>query len=285
MTNRTATSTQSAAPIGALTPGHLDEALALSRQAGWPHRREDWALVLGLSRGFAAFEGGRLVGTALATPFGAHVATVNMVIVDEAMRGRGLGRRLMDAAMQAVAGREQRLVATRDGLPLYEKLGFRAVGQIVQRQGPAPLVKQLSPAVDWRLAAADMDRIAEIDRAATGADRAALLRTLAAAGAIAVLRDEGGVGGFVGLRAFGRGQVAGPVAARSQAEARALLEAAFARCAGGFVRVDTPDSELDAWLAAKGLAAAGGGVPMVRDPRPRPAAPFHTFALASQALG
>ncbi len=42
-------------------PQHLDAAVELSRQAGWPHRREDWALVLSLSKGFVAIENGRVV--------------------------------------------------------------------------------------------------------------------------------------------------------------------------------------------------------------------------------
>ena len=58
------------ATLDPLMPAHLDGAVALSRAEGWPHRLEDWALILGLSRGIAAFDGDRLVGTAMATPFG-----------------------------------------------------------------------------------------------------------------------------------------------------------------------------------------------------------------------
>ena len=58
-------------------PDHLPGALHLSRAAGWPHRAEDWALVLSLSQGLVALEGQRVVATALVTPFGA-VGMVNM---------------------------------------------------------------------------------------------------------------------------------------------------------------------------------------------------------------
>ena len=80
-------------------PGTSREALSqLSRQAGWPHRLEDWQMALALSGGIVALDAdGRVVGTVLVTPFRADCATINMVIVDEAMRGRGLGRKLMDA--------------------------------------------------------------------------------------------------------------------------------------------------------------------------------------------
>ncbi len=33
------------------------------------------------------------------TPYGDDCATINMVIVDASMRGRGVGRRLMDEAL------------------------------------------------------------------------------------------------------------------------------------------------------------------------------------------
>ncbi|MEK1933437.1 MAG: GNAT family N-acetyltransferase, partial [Pararhizobium sp.] len=38
---------------------HLEDAVALSRQAGWPHRLEDWQMALALSRGIVAIEDGR----------------------------------------------------------------------------------------------------------------------------------------------------------------------------------------------------------------------------------
>jgi GNAT superfamily N-acetyltransferase len=86
-------------------PEHLHGAVLLSRQAGWPHRREDWPTVLALSAGFVALEGDRVAGTALVTRYGSEAATIHMVIVDTAMRGRGIGRRLMHFALLAVEGR------------------------------------------------------------------------------------------------------------------------------------------------------------------------------------
>ena len=34
-------------------PEHVEAAAALSRAAGWPHRKEDWALISRLSDGIA----------------------------------------------------------------------------------------------------------------------------------------------------------------------------------------------------------------------------------------
>ncbi|MGX5733694.1 GNAT family N-acetyltransferase [Bosea thiooxidans] len=274
----------------AFDESHLDDALLLSREAGWPHRREDWATHLTFSRGFVARQGDAVVGTAMVTPFADDFATINMVIVAAAMRGRGLGRRLMEAAIQACDERECGLVATADGLPLYEKLGFRATHEIRQHQGHLHAEASASIAasdVAWAHAA-DFAAIADIDRQALGVDRQALLRVLLADTArLAVLREGNRIAGFGALRLFGRGEVIGPVVAGNEAQARAILSFLMNAGSGGFLRVDTPlFAGLSPWLAARGLAAAGGGIAMRRGPqRTEPAGPAKPFALASQALG
>lgn len=261
--------------LASFTPAYLPQALRLSRQAGWPHRVEDWALTLSVSQGVVALDGGRVVGTALCSPFG-PVANLNMIIVDETMRGRGLGRALMEAIIALAGDREMRLVATADGLPLYEKLGFRAVGQIVQHQGIACAATPGLPVATGT--PADIDRLAAADRAASGMDRAPLLHAIAKAGEVLLCNQ-----GFALLRDFGRGRVVGPIVAPDDAIARALLTDAARRCEGGFLRADLRAGQgLEALAASLGLAHVGGGTAMVRNPQtPNPT----TQALISQALG
>ncbi|NSZ18919.1 GNAT family N-acetyltransferase [Agrobacterium vitis] len=266
-------------------PDHIEGAHVLSQQAGWPHRKEDWAMVLSLSKGFVALEGDRVVGTAIATLYGETCATVNMVIVDASMRGRGLGRKLMDKALAAAEGRECRLVATQDGLPLYEKLGFVVTGEVLQHQG---LVKEglVAPtSVTW----VEQDvagTLIALDAQAFGADRTSLYERLSHQGRLAVLRDGARICGFIALRAFGRGEVAGPLVASNVEDAKALLSFVFAQRAGHFLRVDTQvDTGLAPWLTDHGLLNAGGGLPMRRNAAPFSPSTVKTYALASQALG
>lgn len=257
---------------------YMADALRLSQQVGWPHRKEDWALSLGVSKGVVALDGTHVVGTSLCTRFGT-VALLNMIIVDEAMRGRGLGRRLITAAMDLAQGPEMRLVATTEGLPLYEKLGFCATHQIFQHQGIAQPVTPELPVRDGNRQ--DIEMLARMDHAASGLDRADLLDRIAAQGA--VLMAEGG---FALLRDFGRGRVVGPVVAHDAAIARALIAEAARRNAGSFLRVDLPEAAgLSEFVAALGLTHVGGGNAMVRDQRPATTSEFKTFALVSQALG
>ena len=264
---------------------HLEGALTLSRQAGWPHRLEDWAMVLFLSVGFVAVENGRVVGTTFVTPYGTATATINMVIVDEAMRGRGIGRRLMDMALAECGDRECRLNATQEGLPLYTKLGFKETGRIFQHQG-IPGAAKGEASLEWA-SVEDLADCAALDQSASGLERLDLMKALHQAGRIAVLRPAGKITAFAAMRAFGRGEVIGPVVAAHADEAKALIAGLIKARHGQFVRVDTTKAcGLAAWLEAQGLANVGGGIAMRRNAKPSTGtSAFQTFALASQALG
>jgi predicted N-acetyltransferase YhbS len=271
--------------LEAMEPEHLDEAVLLSREAGWPHRREDWELVLSVSEGIVALQDGHVVATTIMTPFGSEAAAINMVIVDAAMRGRGLGRKLMDAALEKAGARNCRLVATKEGLPLYEKLGFVAVGEIIQHQGKA--LKVEAPANVFWARDDEHGRICALDSAACNLDRSKLMSRLRRLAQFAVIRDQEEVVAFAGLRAFGRGLVIGPVVATNDEQAKDLIQFMLAHHEGAFVRLDTELSTgLGPWLAERGLIHVGGGIPMRRGPKAdRAEAPYRSFALVNQALG
>ncbi|TMV90804.1 GNAT family N-acetyltransferase [Thioclava sp. BHET1] len=263
---------------------HLEGALVLSRQAGWPHRLEDWQMSLEVSDGVVALRDGEVVGTALATRFD-DVAAINLIIVAQSLRGQGFGRRLMQDVLARAQGCEQRLCATADGLPLYEKLGFTATGEVFQHQGTAQAPEAPADALPAvrRGGAADFEAFVAADHAAFGAQRRALLERIFARGSL--LCTEGG---YACLRDFGRGTVLGPIVAESDEAAEALLIEAARICEGRFLRIDLPDTAtaLRPRAQSLGLAPAGGGIAMIRHPKPAaPAASYRSYALASQALG
>lgn len=264
--------------IEPFTDADIDGGVKLSQAAQWPHRHEDWALMLSVSTGVVARDGDEVVGTALCSRFG-DIAALNMIIVDQRMRGRGLGRKLMEQAMAAAGTREMSLTATTDGLPLYEKLGFRVTGEILQHQG---IAQAAAPECAVEVVEnADISELAAIDLAASGMSREALLASIAEMGT--VLRAEGG---FAMLRPFGRGHVLGPVVARDASTARALMAAGANHLAGQFLRIDMPAKLAQAeFVESLGLAHAGGGTAMVYAPRPHPTSDYQTFALVAQALG
>lgn len=272
----------------AFDPAHLPGALTLSQQASWPHRLEDWRLALALSRGIVALDpDGGVVGTAIMTPYGDTHATINMVIVDTGHRGRGLGRRLMDAVLRLAGDRVIRLIATQDGVPLYEKLGFMATGRVAQHQG-VPTLATAWPTDPRITSATPLCELLPLDRQAFGADRSRLFTHLFELGQFHTLAADGSVLGFAGRRAFGRGQVIGPVVAATPDDARNLIGPHLSANPGAFLRVDTfEETGLSPWLQSIGLARVGGGIAMQRGGAPSGASaqPARTFALANQAFG
>ncbi|RWB79113.1 MAG: N-acetyltransferase [Mesorhizobium sp.] len=267
-------------------PDHIEGAVALSRQENWPHRPQDWQMALQLSSGAVALDDqGRVTGTILVTPYGADCAMINMVIVDRNVRGKGLGRRLMEQAFALAEDRPLRLVATAGGMPLYQKLGFTASGTILQHQGQ---VAALDAPEDVEAAGTDdLPEIKALDRNAYGADREALIDALAERGQFAVVRRDGAIEAYAAIRPFGRGEVIGPVIAGDAEEAKALIGFFAASRPGAFLRVDTDSKTgIADWLAEIGLAHVGGGVAMDRPPGKDPAqARPKVYALANQALG
>jgi GNAT superfamily N-acetyltransferase len=272
--------------IVAFGPEHIDGAVALSRAESWPHRREDWQLVQQLSTGVVATDpDGRVTGTTLVTPYGEDCATINMVIVDKSMRGLGLGRQLMERAITLAGDTPLRLVATQEGLPLYEKLGFVSTGSIRQHQGEVRPIDRPDGVEDMQIG--DLDALKALDREAYGADRSGLIDALLAHGEIAVIRKGNLIEAWAAIRPFGRGEVIGPVIAPDAKTACALIAYHASTRPGAFLRVDTgSETGIAPWLSELGLTHVGGGIAMRRPPKDdAEQARRKVYALANQALG
>ncbi len=272
-----------------LAAADVPAAQALTASFGWPHRRRDWAMMLNLGEGVAIADGERLAGTAMCWRFGPDWATMGLIAVDAALQGQGIGRRMMGALMEGLAGRGIALHATRAGLPLYAALGFEPTGTTLQHQGAVtqPGLLPLPPGARLRPAGpADLPALAALDRAAGGVDRTALLAALLALPGGVALDGAGGPLGFALTRGFGRGQLIGPVVAADEAGARAMIAHLLGQRIGQFVRVDVPkESGLAAWLPGLGLEDAGTVIRMVRGRDAAPSRRARVFALASQAWG
>ena len=167
-----------------------------------------------------------------------------MVIVAPDRQGHGIGKALMADLLREIGNRAILLNATTAGAPLYTAL----------------------------------------DAAAFGAPREAALREVLAAGRAMVIERAGAVAGFAASRPFGRGVVNGPVVARDEADACALVTALATP--GEFVRVDVVGEapSLVRMLTAAGLSCVDRVTPLRRGAWPKPGA-ARRFSLISQALG
>jgi GNAT superfamily N-acetyltransferase len=267
----------------------LAAAHRLSLEAGWPHRLEDWAFVYGLGTGHVAEEGGEVVGTVLGWKHDRRNASLGMVIVAKDRQGRGIGRKLMALELSDLEGRAILLNATRAGRPLYEALGFKAIDEVEQHQGPTarvpvallPRGERLRP-----VGASDGPKLVALAARASGSSqRRAITRLLDVAEGIVLARGAEPIG-FALLRRFGRGRAIGPVVAPDSKGATALIGHWAAMNPGKFLRIDVPASAaLGEWLDGIGMKKVDTVVTMVKGAPPGRDARMRSFAIISQALG
>jgi GNAT superfamily N-acetyltransferase len=264
----------------------LDEALRLSTVVGWNQRLDDWRMLLRLAPAgaFAALLDTRevsIVGTAIGIDYGGF-AWIAMMIVDPAYRGRGVGRRLLEAAMDAVpSNRPIRLDATPLGRPLYQRYGFSdeaalsrhvidharlAALRVTRRRSAPPAVQPLTDA--------DLAIVVEQDRETFGGARGAVLGWAfhgAAQYAYVVRSDNGPIHYCLGREGRLFDQI-GPVVSCDDDIAHALVSAALAAAGDRGVAIDAFDPSTGSGSPRAGsrgdsrsaFAAALGGDGFVR---------------------
>jgi GNAT superfamily N-acetyltransferase len=269
--------------IRLLSGEDLEGALRLSSTAGWNQRIEDWRMLVSLAptASFAAFAEERVVGTAIGIDYG-RFSWIAMMLVDPAWRGRGMGRRLLETAIDAVpSDRPIRLDATPMGRPLYQAYGFeeealltRQVSESDERAvTPGPIHAQHAV---WPMTPARLGEVLEEDLQVFGGRRRAVLEwsldTAPQYGQF-LETDRRHPQYCLGRRGRFFDQI-GPVIAADDHAACALVGAALVAAAGRSIAVDSFDERghFQAWLRACGFRAER---PLFRMRRP-PAAGTRT---------
>jgi len=213
-----------------MTPADADPAAAVVLAGGWGERTLFFRFVTAAPgcRPIVAEIDGEIVGTGVGTVNG-PVGWVGTIFVAPDRRGHGLGMALTRTVVDTLdsAGcRTLVLVATEQGRPMYERIGFtvQTAYRTVEAPGLAadgatdePAAGRVRP-----FAASDLDAIAHLDRTATGEDRRHLLEAFATPeSARCLVRPDGTLGGFVVRAPWGGGATVAP----DPDDAVAILEA------------------------------------------------------------
>jgi len=259
--NQNDASTPAGAPVHVreMTIADIPAGLALCRASRWNQTERDWQhfLTSAPHGALVAEHEGQVVGSVATMPYGPFT-WISMVLVDPAVRGRGIGMTLLHRGLALIPDNvTARLDATPAGEKLYARLGF--AGELALARwfvdagaptGPiAPGVRPLQPD-DW-------PRVRDLDLRAFGAARVRLLDRLAReATEYAWIANDahGGLRGFVlGRHGHVREQI-GPLVADSTETAQTLLAACHSAHPDRRFFVDAPDDQR-AWTGA--LSAAG----------------------------
>jgi GNAT superfamily N-acetyltransferase len=243
--------------IGPLTADHLIGAYNLSATAGWNQRIEDWHTLVRLAPAgsFAAFDDDRIVGTAIGIDYRGF-GWVAMMLVDPNYRGRGLGARLLEAALNALpSDRAVRLDATPMGRALYERYGFVEEATLTRFVAAASDRSAGAAAHAHPLTPADLGGVASDDREIFGGDRGTVLAwSLTDAPAYARVMRTAGRGYCFGRHGRLFDQV-GPVVAQADEEASTLVAQGIAAAADCALVVDAFDANVrfTDWLRSAGF--------------------------------
>jgi hypothetical protein len=260
---------------------------ALSIGVRWPHRPEDWAMLIRVGHGVVAEDAiGRVVGSAMWWPMGPDFARIGMVITTPRLQEQGAARWLMQQIAGPIGARDKALTATHAALRLYLSLGFRPGATVYLHQGTVVETPAAVPGAR-PMVAADEGSIRALDAAALTAERRAVLDALLAVSDGTVVERDGEVAGFALCRRFGRGHVVGPVVAASEEDALALVAPHVAAHAGRFLRLDTREAEgrFRTYLETCGLSLFETGTAMSLGRDRVPEGPARIYGLASHSLG
>jgi GNAT superfamily N-acetyltransferase len=277
--------------IREMTLSDVPAGMALCRASRWNQTERDWQhFLLAAPRGaLVAVENGSVVGTVATLPYGPFT-WISMVLVDPAVRGRGIGTLLLERGLALVpGGSTARLDATPAGEILYRKLDFVAEYRLarlfldvsarttVHTHDVRPLTRG-----DWRALLA-------IDAQAFGAGRGALLERLAEGApeyAWAAERDGKLRGYLLGRHGHVREQL-GPLIADSVEIAGALLEACLAANPGRKVFIDVPDDQQSfrGALDRLGFAIERPFLRMHRGSLTAPGQPSYVYAITGPEFG
>lgn len=284
-------------PVRRLTRDDLVPCADLSEERGWPRDEHRWGLLLtaGTAYGIDDPEGKGLMATCVVTSYGPELAAIGMLLVAGRYGRQGVARHLMRRVIDATDGTPLSLYATPAGRPLYEELGFGAVGRTQRVSGrfrpsgePGSRGAAGGTGPTVRLATAgDVPAMIRLDAEAFGLDRMRLLTRLPAfADHVRVAEDGGELIGYAALWPSSESHVVGPLIARDTDTAKRLvLSLAEATDRPLRADVDARHEELLDWFEVCGLTPGSATTVMSRGSTPSSGDWTRLFAPLSVATG
>ena len=275
-----------------MTASDIPAGLALCRAAHWNQIARDWEQFLTLSPDGArvAEHDGRVVASVATLNYGERLGWIAMVLVDPAERRQGLGTTMLTIGLDLLDRLPSvGLDATPAGYPIYVKRGFSEEYPLVRMERPA-WARTSPPADRWvrPLAPADWNAVKAWDAEVFGADRSGMLDWLFAGApqyALAV-EDDGGLAGYALGRPGFASQHLGPIVARDERSAAALVSACVAEDRAPFI-VDAPLHSPGwlAWLHEAGFREQRPFIRMRRSGAPGSGRPREQFASVGPEFG
>lgn len=270
-------------------PGLID----LSDSVGWDYDEYEIRTVMISGKIFGHKNAeGKIVSSAAILTYDTNLASIGMVIVHENYRGLGLGKLVTQKCIESVSQYTAiMLVATKDGEPLYKKIGFTTVDYVHKYladnySGAHNLASNEFTIEDVH--ARDFAEIVRLDAAAFGDKRSKFLQNrIKQAKRCIVVRDhQTNIIGF-GLSIQGpMNLILGPIIAPDSITASLIINT-LAKDHHGKLRMDVPSghAEMRKWLEQNGFKEVNRPPVMILHAEEMPTRNNTLFAIAAQIFG
>lgn len=269
----------------------ISAAMGLCRQAGWNQLERDWQLFLRLGPGDCkvAVSGRQVVGTVATIRYGHHFSWIGMVLVDKASQRQGIGKRLLETALDILQQEETiKLDATPTGRMVYLKMDFVDEYRL-RRMGMGPATSPTGITSARQVELQDLPALISFDKEIFGAWRGELLAWMweGAAEQCLVVEGQNLPAGYCMCRNGYDAVHIGPVIARDIEIAKELVTASLQRCAGRPIILDvlTENDDWMSWLNSIGFAEKRILTRMYRGSNRYAGQPAKQFAILGPEFG
>lgn len=270
-------------------PGLMD----LSNSVGWDYDESEIKTVMMSGKIFGHKNAeGKIVSSAAIMAYDTNLASIGMVIVHANYRGLGLGKLVTQKCIESVSQHTAiMLVATKDGEPLYKKLGFTTVDYVHKYladnySGTHNIASNEYTIEDYN--ESDFAEIVRLDAVAFGDIRSNFLRNrIKQAKHCIVVRDhQTNIIGF-GLSVQGPiNLMLGPIIAPDSITASLIINT-LAKDHHGKLRMDVPSghAEMIKRLEQNGFTEVNRPPVMILHAEEMPTRNNTLFAIAAQIFG
>ncbi|PYE97667.1 acetyltransferase (GNAT) family protein [Bacillus sp. 196mf] len=234
-----------------LSKEQIGDIVALSSYIGWDYNREEIDTVFNSGIVYGVWnERKELIASAAIILYGEALASIGMVIVHPNYKGRGIGKVITNSCMSSVSAQTPiMLIATDEGKPLYEKLGFRVVSYVSKYICNSYNVNDYCVGNEdymVKYEECDLEKIIKIDENAFGTNRKVFLkkRIMQSEQCNVVKDKEQNVLGYGLSIQTPENKIIGPVVAKNNAMAMRIVHD-LARGHNGKLRMDVPEGKND----------------------------------------
>ncbi|HEE9031382.1 GNAT family N-acetyltransferase [Bacillus cereus] len=229
----------------------IGDIVSLSSYIGWDYNREEIETIFNAGIVYGVWnEKEELIASAAIILYGEALASIGMVIVHPDYKGRGIGKMITDSCIKSVLAHTPiMLIATDEGKPLYEKLGFREVSYVSKYicnsyNANNHCIENEDYMMNYE--ECDLEKIIKIDENAFGTNRKVFLkkRIMQSEQCNVVKDKEQNVLGYGLSIQMPENKIIGPVVAKNNAMAMRIVHD-LARGHNGKLRMDVPEGKND----------------------------------------